>query len=99
MVPNSRETPSLGALRPLNLPVPIAVEEDAHRQPLALSQSQSKRGRWLKVASIDSLWKIDEEWWREKPIVRMYYQVTTEDGRRITVFRDLADSQWYQQKT
>lgn len=95
MVQNSRETPSPGALRPLNLPAPINVEEDAHQRPLALSQ----RGRRLKVASIDSLWKIDEEWWREKPIVRMYYQVTTEDGRRITVFRDLVNGGWYRQKT
>ncbi len=95
MVQNSRETPSPGTLRPLNLPAPITVEEDARHEPLALFQ----RGRKLTVASIDSLWKIDEEWWREKPIVRMYYQVTTEDGRRITVFRDLVSGKWYQQKT
>ena len=95
MVQNSRETPGAGTLRPLNLPVPVSVEEDAHQQPLALFQ----RGRRLKVASIDSLWKIDEEWWRETPIIRMYYQVITEDGRRITVFRDLASGQWYQQRS
>jgi hypothetical protein len=50
------------------------------------------------VATIDSRWKIDEEWWRENPIVRMYYQVTTGDGRRITVFRDLTDGGWYRQR-
>ena len=94
MVQNSRETPGPGALRPLNLPVLIVVEADAHQQPLTLVQ----RGRRLKVASVDSLWKIDEEWWREKPIIRMYYQLTTEDGRRITVFRDLTSGEWYQQR-
>ncbi len=52
----------------------------------------------LRVVSIDNMWKIDEEWWREKPIVRMYYQVTTEDGRRITLFRDLTTGEWYQQR-
>jgi hypothetical protein len=50
------------------------------------------------VTAIESRWKIDEEWWREKPIVRMYYQVTTGDGRRITVFQDLVNGQWYQQR-
>jgi len=50
------------------------------------------------VVSIDNTWKIDEEWWREKPIVRMYYQVTTEDGRRITLFQDLTTGDWYQQR-
>ena len=98
MVQNSRETPSPSALRPLNLPVAITVQEDACHQPLSLSPAPYKQGRRLKVASIDSLWKIDEEWWREKPIVRMYYQVTTEDGRRITIFRDLVSGDWYQQR-
>ena len=95
MVQNSRETPGPGTLRPLNLPVPVDVEEDAQQRPLALLQ----RGRRLKVASIDSLWKIDEEWWRETPIVRMYYQVITEDGRRITIFRDATSGEWYQQRS
>ena len=94
MVQNSRETPGPGTLRALNLPVSVAVEEDAQQRPLALLQ----RGRRLKVASIDSLWKIDEEWWRETPITRMYYQVITEDGRRITVFRDVTSGEWYQQR-
>ncbi len=108
MVQNSRKTPGAGALRPLNLPVPVTVQEDACQRPLILSKSPPKRGRrpkaafsekpGLKVVSIDNTWKIDEEWWREKPIVRLYYQVTTEDGRRITLFRDLTTGEWYQQR-
>ena len=101
MVQNSREAPGAGALRPLNLPVPITVQEDSRQQPLTLSKSPSQRGPRLprlRVVSIDNTWKIDEEWWREKPIVRMYYQVTTEDGRRITLFRDLTTGEWYQQR-
>ena len=101
MVQNSRETPGAGTLRPLNLPVLITVQEDACQRPLTLSKSPSQRGPRLprlRVASIDNTWKIDEEWWREKPIVRMYYQVTTEDGRRITLFRDLTTGEWYQQR-
>ena len=101
MVQNSRETPGAGALRPLNSPVPVTVQEDACQRPLTLSKSPSKQSRRppkLRVVSIDNMWKIDEEWWREKPIVRMYYQVTTEDGRRITLFRDLTTGEWYQQR-
>lgn len=101
MVQNSRKAPGAGALRPLNLPVPVTVQEDACQRPLSLSKSPPVRGRRLpsfKVVSIDNMWKIDEEWWREKPIVRMYYQVTTEDGRRITLFRDLTTGEWYQQR-
>ena len=94
MVQNPRETASPGPLRPVNLPAPITVEEDAHRRPLALTL----RGRRLKVASMDDLWEIDEEWWRETPVARMYYQVTTEDGRPFTLFQDLISGEWYQQR-
>ena len=102
MVQNPRETPGPGALRPLNLPVPVVVEVDAQQQPMALSNLGRgwSRGqdRRLEIESIDGTWKIDEEWWREKPILRMYYQVTTRDGRRLTIFQDLSDGQWYRQR-
>ena len=94
MVQNPREAASSSPIRSLNLPAPIQVEEDAHQRPLAISL----RHRRLGVASVDDLWEIDEEWWRETPITRMYYQVVTEDGRRITVFRDLTSGEWYQQR-
>jgi hypothetical protein len=55
------------------------------------------KGRWRRVVSIDEVWSIDEEWWREKPIVRMYYRVILEDDRPITVFRDMLDGVWYRQ--
>lgn len=94
MVQNPRETSGPGPLRPLNLPAPIAVEVDAHQSPVAITL----HGRRLKVASIDDLWEIDEEWWREQPIARRYYQVTTEDGRQLTIFWDLVGNGWYWQR-
>jgi len=49
------------------------------------------------VVSLDEVWSIDEEWWREKPIVRMYYRVNLEEGRQVTVFRDMLHGVWYRQ--
>ena len=94
MVPNPREAASSSPIRSLNLPAPIRVEEDNLQRPLAISLRQ----RRLEVASIDDVWEIDEEWWREDHIVRRYYQVTTGDGRPMTVFRDLASGEWYRQR-
>ena len=94
MVENPRETPGPGALRPLNIPVAVTVEEDERQRPLALTL----RGRRVEVTSIDDLWEIDEEWWRETPIIRMYYQVTTEDGRSITLFQDRVSGAWSLQR-
>ena len=98
MVQNSRKAPGAGSLRPLNLrplniPVAIRVEEDIHHRPRVLEQ----KGRKIIVASIDDLWQIHEEWWRERPIARMYYQLTAQDGDCITIFRDLVDGLWYRQ--
>ena len=98
MVQNSRKAPGAGSLRPLNLrplniPVAIRVEEDIHHRPRVLEQ----KGRKIIVASIDDLWQIHEEWWRERPGARMYYQLTAQDGDCITIFRDLVDGLWYRQ--
>ena len=104
MVQNPRKAPGAGSLRPLNLrplnlrplnlPVAIPVEEDLHHRPLALDQ----KGRRFKVASIDDLWEIGDQWWREKAVSRKYYQVAIGEGRRITIFRDLISGGWYMQR-
>jgi hypothetical protein len=93
MVNNSRATPSSDSFRSLNPPIPIAVRESTHQRPRAIRI----KGRWLKVISIDDVCNVDEEWWRERPIVRMYYRVNMEDGRQITVFQDMLDGAWYRQ--
>ena len=101
MVQNPRKAPGAGSLRPLNLrplnlPVAIPVEEDLHHRPLALALDQ--KGRRFKVASIDDLWQIHEEWWRERPVSRLYYRVTLEHGGTAVLFRDLVDGAWYRQR-
>ncbi len=98
MVQNTREAPGAGPLRPLNLPIPISVEEDDDGRPRAVNQKGRQKGPMMKIASIDDLWRIDEEWWREKPIARMYYQLTAQGGGRLIVFQDLTDGSWYRQR-
>jgi hypothetical protein len=73
--------------------MPVEVRESAKQWPLAVKQN----GRWRNVLSIDDLCSLDEEWWRERPIKRMYYKVTVEAVGSITVFRDLVDGRWYRQ--
>lgn len=93
MVENPRATPGADPIRPLNPPVPVEVQESTQQRPVAIQI----RDRWMSVSSIDDLCNVDEEWWRERPIVRMYYQVRLEDSRSITVFRDMVDGKWYRQ--
>ncbi|MDP7578938.1 MAG: hypothetical protein QGF12_05300 [SAR202 cluster bacterium] len=51
-----------------------------------------------RVISIDDVWEIVDEWWRDVPISRRYYQVVVEGGTMITVFRDLINEIWYKQR-
>ena len=76
----------------MNLPVRIEVDSGEDGLPKAV---YTKRGsKRLQVASIDDLWRIDDEWWTPSPVRRSYYELLLEDGRRVTVFRDDADSSW-----
>ena len=94
---------------PLNLPVPIEVVEGGMERPVyvtlppASSSRPAQTGRTstaasLAVTAINDLWQVDDEWWRERPISRRYYQVTTQDDRRLTIFRDQLNGDWYWQR-
>ena len=96
--------------RSLNLPAPVAVTENSQERPLSITLTPAatrgrphsglatRKGRTFTVTSIDALWPVDDEWWRERPISRRYYQVTTEDNRQFLIFRDQPNGAWYQQR-
>ncbi len=94
MVQNSRTASGAGYLRPLNAPVPVRVKESPSQHPNSLVLA----GRAIEIASIADTWEINDEWWRGQPIARLYYRVVTQEGRHLTIFRDLVDGQWYRQK-
>jgi hypothetical protein len=48
--------------------------------------------------SLEDRWRIDDEWWRVNPISRMYFECILIDGRNITVFKDLINGGWFQQR-
>ena len=92
MVANTRASPGADTIQPVNIPQPVEVKEDADGRPLKL-----RLAHWQKVASIEDTWRIDDEWWREKPISRLYYEVIIANGRRQTIFKDLLNLLWYRQ--
>ncbi|MBM11823.1 MAG: hypothetical protein CL759_07080 [Chloroflexi bacterium] len=92
--------------RSLNLPVPIQVASDKTGMPaaVALPHARSRRPRpapksqYLRITAINDLWQVDDEWWRKHPIARRYYQITIQDDRRLTIYQDRANDQWYWQR-
>ncbi|MDP2675902.1 MAG: hypothetical protein Q8Q00_13545 [Dehalococcoidia bacterium] len=39
----------------------------------------------------------DDEWWRQRPVSRVYYRLALADGRTATVYRDMVNGRWAQQ--
>jgi hypothetical protein len=54
-------------------------------------------GRRIAVEAVVETWRIDDEWWRDKPVSRMYWRVALEDGRVVDVYRDPASGKWWRQ--
>ena len=62
----------------------------------SVEQRADVLGEELRVHSIDQQWQDDAEPWERKPVARVYYQVTLEDGQRLTVFKNMDHGGWYQ---
>ena len=94
-----------GKLRPLNSPRPLDVETDANACPEP-GASRSRRGaptaiylsgHRCAVESVLEKWRIDDEWWREQPVSRVYWRLFLENGCAVDVYHDVARGRWYKQ--
>jgi len=52
----------------------------------------------LAVESIEDVWRVEDEWWRDTRISRTYFEMLLDDGRRITIFRDGVSRAWQRQR-
>lgn len=74
-------------LRPLAGPRALRVETDGDGLPARVLFE----GVLRDVTSVQDRWRIDDEWWRERPLSRLYYQLQLEGERVVTVYRDLVE--------
>jgi len=95
VVEDPRASSRARAVRPLNAPVEVRVRADGSGRPAAVWLSRA----WQGVASVEDVWKVDDEWWRgqEQRIERVYFEVLLEGGRRVTVFHDVVRGAWWRQ--
>lgn len=93
MVAHPRAADGSRRLRPLNRPRPLRVEAGEDGRPAAVYLSN----RRLAVEAVLEAWRIDDEWWRQRPVSRVYYSLLLEDGRTATVYQDLASGRWARQ--
>jgi len=94
MLPTPGGTDSPPALRRLNTPRPVHVEAAAGGAPAALLRN----GQRLVVAEVLDHYRTDDRWWTAEPVSRSYYELLLDDGRAMTVFHDLIQDDWYEQR-
>ncbi len=96
MVPDPRAPLGARSLRALNAPVPIQVEADAGGQPVRVRRAGWPRPR--AVLARQDHWRIDDEWWRDRPISRLYHTVVLEHDLLLTIYHDLIADTWFEQR-
>ncbi|MFC1976936.1 hypothetical protein ACFLWS_01515 [Chloroflexota bacterium] len=92
MVKDPRETLRTGAYKSLNTPELVRVEEDAKGLPLVVREKRRQR-----IETIDDCWRLDDEWWRPEPVIRLYYAIHFVSGQKMVIYKDLIDGNWYRQ--
>ena len=79
-------------MRPRRLaePRPATVRAGADGHPETID------GR--PVEAVRESWVIEDRWWTDLPLRRRYWEVVTDDGRNLVVFRELASGRWHAQR-
>ena len=93
MVKDTRAPDGAGRILAVNRPQPVTVKTDSGGRPAEVTQGKSRC-----KATVRSVWRIDDEWWRREPVSRLYYSVLLETGVVMTIFRDLITDKWYKQR-
>lgn len=84
-------------LRPLNAPMPLRVQLDSQGRIISLWRQGRLTPR--TIAAVQDRWRIDDEWWREHRVARMYYEIVLDDGTLLTIFHDLVADAWFEQRS
>lgn len=52
----------------------------------------------MSVSSIRESWLVEEGWWSGDPLRRHYFELVTDCGNNLTVFRSIPDGDWFLQR-
>ena len=84
-------------LRPLNAPSPLRVQTDTAGRIVSIWRQGRLTPR--TIAAIQDCWRIDDEWWREHAVSRLYYELVLDDGTMLTIYHDLLADLWFEQRS
>jgi hypothetical protein len=52
--------------------------------------------RW-SVRQVRERWRVDDRWWTDAPVCRIYWELELESGEVLTLFQDRIANAWYRQ--
>ena len=94
MVKNTGKKARPDTFRAINKPIPETVMCTKQGVPKVIKFN----GKWIDIVSVEDMWRIDDEWWRNQPISRMYFSCNLYEGVKITFYHDLTNQLWYLQR-
>ncbi|MEI2701073.1 MAG: hypothetical protein V9E83_01565 [Baekduia sp.] len=84
----------MSGLKRLYDPVPARVRVAPDGRPLAVDGHA--------VDAIRESWLVEDRWWTGRPLRRRYWELVTDRGELVVVFRDLLTSparpRWFRQR-
>ncbi len=97
MVVFAGRAPRADQLRGLSQPQPVRVSTGPSGVPRRV-QGKGVSEKAVPIRAVRDRWRIDDRWWTETPVCRMYWEVELQDGRVLTLFHDRLADHWYRQR-
>jgi hypothetical protein len=95
---------SAAHVRRLNEPVPADVRLGVDGRPVRVAwrERRDARGRgrrsYERVECVLDTWCVDDSWWSEQPVRRIYHELQLEGGVRLVLCWDLVAERWLAQR-
>jgi hypothetical protein len=91
-------------VRRINEPAPAQVWLDEHDRPTRVAWRTTRPGAVRSGAAAERVecvldtWCVDDAWWTERPVRRIYHEVQLVSGVRLVLSWDLVEQRWMAQR-
>lgn len=90
-------------VRRINEPAPADVRLGADGRPATVAWRVSQAGRRERaqveqVECVLDTWCVDDAWWSERPVRRIYHEVQLVSGTRLVLSWDMVEERWLAQR-
>jgi hypothetical protein len=97
------ELMAAGSVRRINEPMPADVRLGPDGRPAWVSWRGNGRGsrggeRRERVECVLDTWCVDDAWWTERPVRRIYHEVQLVSGVRLVLSWDMVAERWLAQR-